>query len=166
MGLLDNEYVNKLADVLYNDPKRYWVTEPEAVGMNAYSMAADRYGNNGEWTKADAAKHMAWQGELAKRTMMPAPIAVPVANALGYAKELGMDWFGGGLHSLDPSSSHTIKAQLDTMKNSNMDVRNNWVGAKNLLNAPDVASAAVDLAGTATSSPLNSLLYGLPYARK
>ena len=149
MGLLDNAI-------------RYWITEPNDVGYSAYDKAVKQYGKSGEWSKADAAKHMAWQTELSNRTMLPKAIAVPVANTIGIGKEVVVDGLGGLLDAVVNKKSLPV----DTWKNSLMDIWSNSVGANALHGSSNVSDDAVMFAGDARQSFIDALLNGKPYAPK
>ena len=148
-GLLDNAI-------------NYWITEPNEVGYSAYDKAAQQYGKSGEWSKADAAKHMAWQAELANRTMLPKMLAVPLANTIGVGKEVVVDGLGGLLDSV----INRKPLPTDTWKNSLMDIWSNSVGANALHGSSSVSDDAVRLAGDSRKSLIDALLNGKPYAPK
>ena len=146
---------------LISDAKRYWWDEPKKVGERAESMAAERYGRTGDWTRSNAAKHMAWQAELADRTHLPKVLAVPVANAIGVGKELIIDGIG--------STGLFIAGRGDNpsrdFANMPADIKNNFVGASRLIDAPDKAEAAVELAREAKGGGmLRALANADPYA--
>lgn len=147
---------------LLDDAKRYWVTEPQDVGYAAQDRAEEKYGNVGEWTKADAAKHMAWQAELAKRTMLPPMFAVPIANGIGLMKEVAVD----GLGSAYQYATGNGGSPVNTWKNSIMDINNNFVGASRLGGSDNVIDDAVNLAGQSRGLLSESLRNRLPYAKK
>lgn len=147
---------------LLDDAKRYWVDEPQDVGYDAYMRAGEAYGKSGEWTKADAAKHMAWQAELAKRTMLPGLLAVPVANTVGLVKEVAVDGLGSTYNYLKGTGENPTGTWL----NSVMDVANNYVGASRLRDSADVTGDAVRLAGKSSMSIGDPFRNRLPYADK
>lgn len=147
---------NAIKEFLIDNPKRYWVEEPADAAYEAYHAARQKYGESGEWSKADAAKHMTWQSEIAKRTMLPHGLAVPVANILGAGKELVAD----GVGSIGQYLMGTGGNPVPTMKNSLMDIWNNYVGASRNVTGPE----AVELAGRSTNSIREALFNRLPYS--
>jgi hypothetical protein len=152
-----------MAPTVAGDAKRYWVDEPQEVGYRAFQGAHDRYGSPmQEWTKADAAKHMAWQNELAKRTMLPQPIGGAIANGIGLAKEVLMD----GVGSIGNWATGKGGDPRNTIKNSFMDLRNNAHGAFSLPMDGDSAENAINAAGNSTGNALSSLYHGRPYSRE
>lgn len=106
-------------------------------------LAGQRYGKVGEWTGADAAKHMAWQAELARCSLLPAPLAAAVANVAGLGKEVFIDGLGSAGLAVTGGGSPT-----GTWKNSLMDLWNNYIGAKNGYSPEQ----AVEVAGRSTNS--------------
>lgn len=135
--------------------KEYYIDQPADVGMEAYHQAGLKYGKSGEWSKADAAKHMAWQGALAQRT------GIPISLLLGLGKEIVTD----GLGSLGNYAMGKGGNPVDTWKNSLMDIRNNSIGATKVSQSPDIVADAVRRAGLSTSSPLDSVTKSLPYSK-
>jgi hypothetical protein len=136
---------------LFNALKQRYITEPEEIGYRAYQQGMQQFGVGGEGSRADAAKHMAWQGALAQRTNPT------IANALGLGKEVLMDgvgsvanWVGSGFKS--------EQSPLPTLRNSFQDLRNNTVGANQLQNSTDIAGDAVNLAAQAPKRGLGRLL--------
>lgn len=144
------EFGKKLKDILVNDPKRYWIDEPNDIAYAAQQRAADEFGiNDTEWNKSDAVKHMVWQNELARRTMLPQMVAGKLANLVGAVKEVGDQFHSKGDYRL----------------NSGMDMINNVYGANQIPLEGDNVSAAIKAARMAPKSMKDALLYNLPYAR-
>lgn len=149
---------NALKEFLIDRPHEYWVEGPQEAGYKAYQDAGEKYGGAGEWSKADAAKHMAWQSELASRTMLPPALAIPVANVIGAGKEVLVDGLGSAVNYVTGRGDNPIP----TWKNSLMDMWNNYVGAGSGLSPEQ----AVELAGRSTNSIREAIMNRLPYSGK
>lgn len=140
-----------MGNILSELKKRY-VDEPADIGEAAYREAMERLGEKGEGSRADAAKHMAWQAALAQRT---SPV---VANVLGVGKELVVDGLGSLLNGDNP---------IPVLKNSIMDMRNNYEGASRLEDSTDIVNDAVELARRARHGSLwDALRDAEPYYTK
>jgi hypothetical protein len=175
----------KLKDILINDPKEYWIDEPyryfvkgpEEVGYDAFARAREQLGAPmEEFTKADAAKHTAWQAEttrrLMERTGAPRELAAKMSNVPAVGKEL-LDVIGSAGVAFDDAKGQPFmdrvrragNAGMTTAQNSLMDLRNNDFGARILPLEGDIAQHAVNAAANATNSPLRALLQQRLYAR-
>lgn len=133
-----------LKDLIIDNPREYWIEGPKRIGYQAFDKAAEVYGVPAdEYTRADAAKHMAWQNELTKRIPLPQPVAGTIANLIGVFKE--------------PWDMN--------LPNSPMDIRNNAYGAFKLPMDGDTVKNAVLAAGRTVPNMGQALLQGLPYAR-
>lgn len=149
--------LNAIKDLLLAPKQRYY-DEPQDSGRQAEMSAGAKYGKMGEWSKADAAKHMAWQGELARRIGSPGPLATLGANVLGVGKEVVIDGLGSAANYAIGSGEDP----RDTWKNSLMDAWNNYVGASNQYSPEQ----AVEAAGKSTNSIWEALSKGLPYSQQ
>jgi hypothetical protein len=139
------------------------ITAPEKAGYDAYQRTAEKNkGKAGEGSKADAAKHMAWQAELVKRSGLPREIAIPLVLAAGLGKEVVVDGLGSTLLYLAGEGDNP----LPTMKNSVMDMRNNVKGAVEISKADDTAAAASEASDSSVNDLLRSIVENLPYTQE
>lgn len=148
-GALSN-LVAPAKELMVDAPTRYWVEEPNEIAYAAQKRAAVEFGvDDTEWNKSDAVKHMVWQNELARRTMLPQEAAGKLANLVGLAKEAGDQFSATGGYR----------------ENSLMDLNNNMYGANKIPLKGDNVKAAIEAARIAPKSLRGAIMYGLPYAR-
>ncbi len=140
--------LSQLKKILVDDPTNYWIEEPKEIGYAAFDKAADIYGVDArENTRADAAKHMAWQNELARRTLLPQAVGGTLANLVGLSKE-----------------AYESVVDENARRNSLMDLLNNIHGAYRLPLEGDTINQAVQAAALTVPSREVSFRYGLPNA--
>lgn len=179
MANADESYIDRAKKSLLGFAggiKRNLVDIPKEAGEAAYLEAGARNkGVLGEFSKADAAKHMAWQATMAQKirdkTGVPDRAAVLAANMIGVGKEAIVDGLGSTAKYIAEGVQNGGKFNpennpLPVMRNSLMDTRNNAVGAMRLINSKDIVGDAVRLSDESTSSVSDSIKNRAPYAER